>query len=133
MTKSQVICPYCARPALLVGGEAIYPNRADLFEKHFWHCAPCGAYVGCHGNNGHPGNGDGTVALGRLANAELRQAKIAAHAAFDPLWRNGGMQRKKAYAWLSSAMRLPPKDTHIGFFDVAQCNEVVTVVNQRRS
>ena len=128
MTKPRVVCSYCKQAALLVsGGGAIYPHRADLFEKKFWQCVPCGAYVGCHGN------GDGTVPLGRLANTNLRQAKIEAHAAFDPLWSSGEISRRQAYAWLSSVMRLLPHDTHIGFFDVNQCNEVVAFVNQRRT
>jgi hypothetical protein len=110
-------CSYCQKKAQLVTGETIYPTRRDLFNKHFYFCAPCHAYVGCH-----PGT---TKPLGRLANAELRKAKIAAHAAFDPLWRNGSMKRKAAYAWLGRQLGIKTQDTHIGEFDVATCQRVV--------
>jgi len=35
------------------------------------------------------------------------------------------MSRKKAYALLSEKMGLTPEETHIGMFDVEQCNSVI--------
>ena len=121
-----VTCNYCNRPAELVTGKAIYPHRPDLFEKMFWRCAPCKAYVGCH----KPGvnQGDGSRPLGRLANAELRAAKSAAHAAFDPIWKEGIKKRGSAYAWLSDLLGIDPKTCHIGEFDVDMCRRVVELV-----
>lgn len=118
-----VACDYCKRPAELVTGREIYPRRPDLFRLHFWRCEPCGAYVGCHKAEG--GNGDGTKPLGRLANAELRAAKIRAHAAFDPLWRERGMKRHKAYGWLAERLGIQKSECHIGMMDVAMCERVV--------
>ena len=112
-------CDYCKQPAKLANGAVIYPHRPDLSSKWFYQCTPCCAYVGCHPN------GNGKTPLGRLANAELRRAKQAAHAAFDPIWRNGGMSRKGAYKWLGDALGLTTKQTHIGMFDVSQCHAVV--------
>lgn len=109
-------CAYCSQPTEFVGGDIIYPHRPDLAEKKFYRCVPCEAYVGCHPGTETP--------LGRVANAELRKAKMAAHAAFDPLWREGGMKRKEAYAWLRKAMNLAEDQCHIGMFDVDQCREV---------
>ena len=103
----------------MVGGLAIYPHRHDLREKKFYQCAPCDAYVGCHPGTTNP--------LGRLANAELRAAKMAAHAAFDPLWKSGAKKRGSAYAWLADALRIDKKQCHIGMFDVADCRRVVEV------
>lgn len=116
-------CPYCHSLAALVTGADIYPHRPDLQNLRFWRCAPCGAYVGCHkaGN----GFGDGTRPLGRLANAELRSAKQAAHAAFDPLWKSGRMGRRAAYAWLAKQLGVPIDRMHIGEMDVADCKRVV--------
>jgi hypothetical protein len=111
------LCPYCGEPARLVGGLEIYPHRNDLRGKNFYQCAPCDAYVGCH-----PGT---TNALGRLANAELRKAKMAAHNAFDPLWSGGRLKRKAAYAWLSETLGMEKKLTHMGMMDVADCLRVV--------
>ncbi len=132
-----VNCPYCKKPARLVDGTVIYPHRDDLSELNFWQCAPCDAYVGCHKEGawffyrGEKQISDGTLPLGRLANAELRRAKSAAHAAFDPIWRSGGMSRKDAYSWLASKLKIKKDDCHIGMMNVEGCNAIVRIVNQR--
>lgn len=136
MTLRTVTCPYCGQPAPLVSGLDVYPHRRDLWARKFYLCAPCGAWVGCHpaadGNGG--GQGDGTVPLGRLANAELRTAKQAAHAAFDPLWITvKGSRRKarrKAYGWLALQLGLPVEQCHIGEFDLEQCRKVIEAVDK---
>lgn len=114
-----VLCPYCDMLACLVSGEDIYPHRPELAAKLFWQCKPCRAYVGCHPKTETP--------LGRLANAELRKAKMAAHDAFDPKWKSGVMKRKAAYFWLSKQMHMAFADCHIGMFDVEQCKQVVEI------
>lgn len=127
------ICPYCQSRAHLVTGRMIYPNRPRLYEKRIWLCAPCDAYVGCHDPG--VGQGDGTKPLGRLANAELRKAKMDAHKAFDSLWRDAphlGRARRAAYAWLAEAMGLPGEECHIGEMDVDQCRQVVRLVIARK-
>ena len=112
-------CPYCGNDAELTTGYKVYPHRLDLADLKIWACMPCDAWVGTHKNS--PTN----EPLGRLANAELRRAKMAAHAAFDPLWKSGQMTRKEAYKRLSEKMGLTPNETHIGMFDVEQCKTVV--------
>ena len=123
--KYEVTCPYCTHAATLVNGNRIYPHRADLHAKYFWLCAPCRAYVGCHPK----GNGDGTKPLGRLANTELREAKKRAHAAFDPIWLNGGgsrsHRRKESYKRLAKCLDIEYRDCHIGMFDIETCEAVV--------
>jgi hypothetical protein len=114
---SDLLCPYCSQPAQLVTGAVIYPHRPDLYHKQFWHCAKDDAYVGCHGSTSNP--------LGRLANAELRSAKKMAHAAFDPLWREGHMTRSEAYAWLARELGISLEECHIGMFDVETCQRVI--------
>lgn len=116
-----VVCPYCYRDAELVTGERLYPNRPDLWGKSFHLCEPCWAYVGCH-----PGS---TKPLGRLANAELRTLKQAAHSAFDRRWKGpqAFQTRTEAYAWLAKQLRLEPSACHIGMFDAATCLRVVEV------
>ena len=111
-----VLCNYCQKPAERVTGYEIYPHRPDLYRKTFWRCVPCKAYVGCHKNSDTP--------LGRLANAELRKAKLEAHTVFDPLWRRGTMSRRHAYALLAQKMGIPANQAHIGMFDVPQCRQV---------
>lgn len=112
-------CPYCGSDAELTTGYKVYPHRLDLAHLRVWACFPCDAWVGTHKNS--PTH----APLGRLANAELRKAKMAAHAAFDPLWKSGQMTRKEAYKRLSEKMGLTPDQTHIGMFDVEQCKTVV--------
>lgn len=112
-----VFCDYCGQPAKLVNGDEIYQHRKDLHHKKFWDCISCDAWVGCHPNSIRP--------LGRLANATLRKAKKMAHESFDKLWRNGGMTRSRAYAWLAERMELPEERCHIGMFDEYQCAEVL--------
>jgi hypothetical protein len=120
-------CPYCGQPSKLVSGSAVYPRRPDLAAKPVWACFTCDAWVGYH-----PG---GTMPLGRLADKALREAKMRAHAAFDPLWRERmrrdgmgkGRARAKAYAWLAKELNVPAEHCHIGMFDVALCCRVVDV------
>lgn len=118
-----VECPYCRQKAELVGGAKIYPHRADLYQLKFWHCKPCGAYVGCHKPSRHNGF-DPTVPLGRLADAQLRKAKSAAHETFDRIWKEGYKTRSEAYAWLATNLNIKIEDCHIGEFDVDKCNQV---------
>lgn len=119
-------------------GLQVYPQRKDLADRNFWVCTPCDAYVGCHqkgavtqDTQGRRLVSDGTVPLGRLANAELRRAKQRAHTYFDPLWNDsfGGrrMPRAAAYAWLANQLSLPVHRCHIGMFDVAMCERVAQV------
>lgn len=111
-----VACDYCGQPAAyLPSSAALYASGKDYGPA--WACMPCGAWVGCHKGTDRP--------LGRLANADLRRLKIAAHAAFDPLWRRGLFDRGGAYAWLSDQMGLDIKDTHIGMFNEDQCVRVI--------
>lgn len=117
------LCDYCHHPANLVDSAAVYSRSYGPI----WICWKCQAWVGVHEN------APKFTPLGRLANKRLRTAKGEAHAAFDPLWRQGLMTRKGAYAWLSEQMGTPPKRTHIGMFDEAQCQRVVDHVRAYRA
>lgn len=119
------ICPYCNKATTHCSDQVIY---GKTFGGMMYICLTCDAYVGCHKHNP-------TQSLGRLANYELRQAKIAAHASFDALWRkkietqyvSKSKARKAAYGWLSKATGIPIKCCHIGMMDVAECNKVIEV------
>jgi hypothetical protein len=112
-------CPYCGNEAELTTGSKVYPRRPDLASLKIWACMPCDAWVGTHKNSLM------NAPLGRLANAELRKAKMAAHAAFDPYWKSGHITRHKAYKMLAERMGLSKAEAHIGMFDVDQCRKVV--------
>lgn len=126
MPTKEKTCRYCNNAASLMrAGESGYPYRRDFGPV--WICVPCDAWVGCHKGT--------TNALGGLANAELREWKQKAHAAFDPLWeakiRRDGCSRSKArragYKWLSEQLGIPFKKTHIGYMSVDECKRVVDI------
>lgn len=134
-------CPYCGERAQLVTGSHVYPHRPDLYQLKFWACDPCSAHVGCHKTGAwtHDAQGerifsDGTLPLGRLANAELRKAKQRVHEAFDPLWQDASQRtaaRLAAYAWLAQEMGLTAAQCHIGCFDVEQCEQAALLADAR--
>lgn len=119
-----VRCDYCGKPAELVDDTQVYQQS---YGGRVWLCRPCGAWVGCHKNSKR------AIPLGRLANAELRKAKIEAHAAFDPLWQavarrdgiNPCLARNRGYAWLAKEMGMEMVVCHIGKFNAEQCRRVV--------
>jgi hypothetical protein len=118
-----ITCHYCDQRAQLVGGEAIYPHRPDLFDKKFYLCTPCNAYVGCHAGTANP--------LGILAKPELRVFKSRVHALFDPYWRDQSMRRSQAYQWLATGLRIPTAECHIGMFDEARCLAALAFLNSQ--
>jgi hypothetical protein len=118
-----LICPYCMR-------KSSYINSSEVYGRDFgqlYACLDCKAWVGVHHQTSR-------VALGRLANSELRNLKMAAHRHLDPLWKrktksgvNEYEARKAAYAWLSREMGTPLDETHIGMFDEKQCKKVISL------
>lgn len=117
-----MICTNC-------GGTATYTTNAAVYGREYgawpfiWLCPVCGCYVGTHPGTNEP--------LGTLADAETRRARKLAHAALDPLWRDGQMTRSAAYAWLAQQMDLEADVCHIGLFTKAQCAQVVRLVMAR--
>lgn len=120
-----VTCDYCGREAELVDSAEVYHGRSYGL---IWLCRPCWAWVGVHESSKNH------APLGRLANSELRGWKIRAHAAFDPIWRARFMAgdgktkaRAEAYKWLAAQLEIPPRNCHIGMFDVELCKRAVDV------
>lgn len=62
--------------------------------------------------------------------SELARARIAAHAAFDPLWQSGAMSRRAAYDWLAIQLHLPVSACHMVLMDVAMCQRAVTICRE---
>ena len=115
------ICPYCGQPSKLVDSKCVYQRSYG----NIWLCAPCDAYVGVHKNNNK------NMPLGRLANKELRDWKIKAHAVFDPMWKSGAMKRGTAYMLLQEIMSIGSQHAHIGMFDVEQCKQLVSRLTEK--
>jgi hypothetical protein len=59
---------------------------------------------------------------------------MAAHEAFDTLWKGQGasMSRKDAYTWLAERLGISSDECHIGRFDKAMCGKVVAACLQRK-
>ena len=132
LTREQIIsgkyCPYCLGRSQLVDSAIIYSGKS--YGKIYL-CGQCDAHVGLHKGT--------SKSLGRLANADLRFWKRRAHECFDPIWGKlieKGVSRRKAraaaYEWLSRKMELPIEDTHIGYFDVAECQKVIDLCGMFR-
>ncbi len=131
MADLRVVCGYCGRDAELVDSAEVYNGRS---YGMIWLCRPCEAWVGTHAGtrSHHP--------LGTLADAETREARKAAHAAFDPLWRakmrRDGASKTEArlagYAWLAKRMGMRTNECHIAMFDAEQCRRVVAEIDNWR-
>lgn len=115
----EVFCPYCKGRAVRVTGKEVYPHRPDLFQKIYYLCRQCRAYVGCHPNTDTP--------LGNLASPELRRVRVEAHDVFDIIWKSGVKRRQEAYDWLSDQLGIPRGRCHIGQFDISKCRKVIEV------
>lgn len=111
-------CPYCGASAVL---------RQNPWG-YVWCCDPCDARVGCHQETMTP--------KGTLANAATRAARIAAHEAFDQLWRmkldrhphmRRSHARQRAYEWLARTLNIDVDLCHIAMMNAAECMRVVEV------
>lgn len=98
------------------------PSRFGLFYG-------CERFPACRSTHGAHPNGK---PLGVPATAEVKKARIAAHDAFDRLWKGGGMKRKAAYRWLTQAMGRE-RQVHIGEMGIEDCRRVVELVRQREA
>lgn len=119
--KKPDICRYCGSVIRLVPAENIYgmksAKRLGLIGEYIYQCQNCSARVGCHKGTTRP--------LGNVANEALRLKRIETHHIFDAYWKSQHMTRTGAYRWLSQHMRLPAKQTHIGGFEMDQCQQVI--------
>lgn len=114
------ICRYCGGIIRLVPAKAVYGDaayRLGLEHEYIYQCQNCNARVGCHKGTKRP--------LGHVANEILRLKRMEAHQVFDAFWKTKGMSRTQGYQWLSRQMHLPEKRTHIGSFEMDQCQQVI--------
>lgn len=116
--SAPVTCGECRAPMVLRTAQR-GPGAGRLFYG-------CSRYPACRSTHGaHP---DGRP-LGVPGDAATKAARVAAHAAFDRLWKEGHVpSRAAAYAWLRAAMGLSREEGHIARFDPARCTELVARV-----
>lgn len=117
------VCRYC-------GNEVVFTSNAEIYGKEYGNgkcylCRNCKAFVGVHTGTKTP--------LGTLANNELREWRKQAHYYFDQLWKGKTRQntRYSMYGWLADKMNLPRANTHIGMFEIEQCQKVIELSKER--
>ena len=119
------ICRYCGGKIRVVPAEQIYgkaaAERLNLQTEYIHQCQNCNARVGCHKGTKRP--------LGSVANETLRLKRMETHHVFDSFWRRKGMTRTQAYRWLAKKLDLPVKRTHIGGFEMDQCQMTIDLCN----
>lgn len=123
--KRPEICRYCGGIIRLVPASSVYgasAHRLGLEQESLYQCQNCNARVGCHKGTTKP--------LGNVANEALRLKRIETHHIFDTFWKSRHMTRANAYRWLSQQMRIPVKDTHIGGFEMDQCQTVIDLCTE---
>ena len=67
-----------------------------------------------------------------VADYETRQARRAAHAAFNSLHEGGEMSKGEAYKQLAAYMGLHQKKAHIGHFNKQQCEQVLAFCEAKK-
>ena len=60
----------------------------------------------------------------------LAYSRMAAHAAFDPIWKEGHMPRRDAYGWLAEQLGITRGECHMLHFDERTCRKVVLLADQ---
>ena len=113
------ICRYC-------GGKVILTDSSKIYGKDYgdiYLCTICNAFVGVHKGSGKP--------LGTLANSILRTKRKETHEVFDKFWKDNHMSRTEGYKWLSEKMGLPFKSTHIGYFEIEECQKVIELCQSK--
>jgi len=129
-----MVCTHCQGNTVLVGGEEIYPHRPDLFDRYFWLCRLCEAWVGCHraqkqvNAKGKEVWSNGAMPLGSVANKELRALRHRVHALFDPIWKSGAKTRVEAYDWLSGVLGVASGRAHVAWMNVEQCKVAIAAL-----
>jgi len=119
-TKRELYCPYCGRKAKMVTRDFVYGENARDKDEFMYICSGgCDAYVYCHNGTTKP--------MGKLANKELRQARIKAHKTMTIILNNGFMTKGELYKYLDVKM-IAGRHFHIAESDLYNCNEAIRVM-----
>lgn len=113
----------------ICGGEVIYTTNDKIYGKKYgsgycYLCTKCGAYVGTHEPMPE-------VALGLLANKQMRIGKMMCHDLFDGFWqgkKKASSKRQRLYKYLAKELDIPIKDCHFGYFDLDMLRKAYKVL-----
>lgn len=120
-------CPYCKRPASILRGDMVYPNRKDLHDKLFWACQRCKAWVPCK-----PGT---RIPDGPLANEPTRHLRRDLYDRLNALWMAKvevtgvpeWQARKDAVEWIAHAMHIKVEDFTISTLSMSECKKAISI------
>lgn len=107
--KTKFVCP--------IHSEKLIVKKTRYGFRHS--CPIEGCTVVCWGNE-----------TSTPADFETRQKRHEAHLIFDGWWK-GKIKRTEAYKLLSKYLDLPIQKTHIGHFDIRQCEKVIKFVEEQ--
>ena len=96
------------------GGKVVYIENRQIYGRRYgsgycYFCTCCGAYVGTHAYAPQ-------IAMGILADRDMRELKMFCHNIFDKMWKDQ-RSRTRAYRCLSKAMNITFNECHFGYFD----------------
>lgn len=117
-----VKCPECGAKMVLRSSPRFQYKNGD--DRLFYGCS---RFPECKGTHGADPTGK---PFGVPGDTVTKHARIAAHAAFDELWKPMGarLTRSEAYLWMQSKMGLTAAEAHIGSFTVEQCEALMAHV-----
>jgi len=115
MKNLKIFCPYCKKEAKWCENKERYGKNYGKSYMCYW-CKDCDSYVGCHNNTRKP--------LGTMANKELRDWRMKAHAHIDPYWKSGKLSRGQVYELLKKKFG---KEIHIGESDIELCKAIILI------
>lgn len=109
-------CPDCGAKLVL---------RSSKFGP-FYGCSKFPACRAAHG-----AHADGRP-LGIPADAATKKMRMAAHEAFDRLWKrpHGVMNRGQAYRWMQATMDMTSEQSHIARFSIEECGRLIAAVGE---
>lgn len=88
-------------------------------------CRNCGATVGCHKYTEDP--------MGTMADSQTRKLRQQAHGEFDPIWKDGWLDRSRAYGRLSELMTIPAQDCHFSHMGPRQLRQALFWIEELKA
>ena len=119
----------------LCGGMVVYTSNSLVYgQEHgsgkMYYCTSCKAYVGTHKDRP-------TIALGILADRQMREMKHNCHEVFDRRWQSAKtLEERKArrrlmYKRLADKLEIPVEHCHFGYFNTELLKKAYAVLTSQ--
>lgn len=124
----------------ICGGVVEYIENSKIYGKSYgsgfcYRCLNCDAYVGTYKDRP-------SVAMGILADKEMRKWKMYCHDLFDKLWKTHyiidennnlkkvfpKMKRGQAYKRLAEEMGIEQENCHFGYFNIKELKRAYAII-----